>query len=67
MENANLLRPLIVQSLLKTEVPKDNIDFRSWISSGKYIVRSVPSTKEVQIEINKDYFDIARRRIETTI
>lgn len=34
---------------------KNISDFKSWISSGQYIIRSVPSKKEIQIEINNDY------------
>lgn len=55
MKNASLLRPLIVQGLLETDIPKNISDFKSWISSGQYIIRSVPSKKEIQIEINNDY------------
>ena len=67
MDNIDLLRPLIVQGLLKTTVSKEACDFKAWISSGKYIVRAVPSSKEIQLEINNDYafvhmltFDICR-------
>ncbi|GAG45841.1 unnamed protein product, partial [marine sediment metagenome] len=55
MENTDLLRPMIVQGLLKTEASKDTCEFKAWLSSGNYIVRSVPSAKEIHIEINNDY------------
>jgi hypothetical protein len=55
MENTDLLRPMIVQGLLKSELSKESQEFKAWLSSGNYLVRSVPSSKEIHIEINNDY------------
>lgn len=55
MNNTDLLRPLIVQGLLDTEIPKDNCDFKTWIASGQYMVRDVPNAKELSIEINNNH------------
>ncbi len=55
MNNTDLLRSLMVQGLLGTEILKENCDFKSWVASGKYIVRAVPSKKEVLLEINNDF------------
>lgn len=62
-----MLRPLIIKGLFKTEMPSETCDFKSWVSSGKYLVRSVPGPREIKMEINNDYafshmlaFDICR-------
>lgn len=55
MKDIDLLRSLLVQGLLETEVPKEKHDFKAWISSGKYIVRSILSPTHIELVINNDY------------
>lgn len=50
-----MLRPLIIQGLYRTEISGETCEFKSWVSSGKYLVRAVLGPKEIQIEINNDY------------
>lgn len=67
MQNIELVRPLITQSLFSTVATKELTDFKHWISSGKYLVRDLPNTKTILIEANNDNafstmlaFDICR-------
>lgn len=55
MKDIDLLRSLLVQGLLDTEIPKEKQDFKAWISSGQYIVRSMPSASQIELVINNDY------------
>ena len=55
MEHYGLLRPLLLQGLLNTEVPSNCSDFKKWISSGQFVVRNIPTTKTVEIEVNNEY------------
>ncbi|MEW8201960.1 MAG: hypothetical protein AB2697_23105 [Candidatus Thiodiazotropha endolucinida] len=55
MNNIELLRPILLQGLLSTEVPPVSLDFKQWVSGGNYIVRDIPSRKTIKIEVNNDY------------
>lgn len=55
MKHYNLLRPLLLQYLLDTEVPDKRCDFKAWVSLGKYIVRDIPSNAEIDIEANNEH------------
>ena len=55
MNNIDFLRSLIIQDLFDSEISKDNCDFKSWISSGKFIVRSISSISQIELEINDGY------------
>lgn len=55
MQNIELLRSLMVQGLLGVEEQRDNYEFKSWLSSGQYLLRDVPSSKEMHIEITNEY------------
>ncbi len=55
MNHCELLRPLLLQGLLRTELPEGNGDFKKWISSGNYLVRNIPTNKKIDIEINNEY------------
>lgn len=55
MKHYELLRPLLLQGLLRTEVSEAGCDFKKWISSGNYIVRNIPTSKIIEIEINNEY------------
>lgn len=55
MKHIELLRPILLQGLLNTEIPVETTDFKKWISSGNYIVRDIPSNKVIEIEVNNEY------------
>lgn len=55
MNNYKLLRSLVHQDLLYTEVPSEFSDFKDWLNSGKFIVRNFPSKTSVEIEVNNEY------------
>jgi hypothetical protein len=55
MKHFQLLRSLLFEKLLHTEIPTEFGEFKKWISSGKYIVRDIPSSKRIDIEINDEY------------
>lgn len=55
MPQYDLLRPLLIQGLFNTEATQGNTDFKSWISSGKYLVRTISTGSTVEIEINDDH------------
>lgn len=55
MKHCNLLRPLLLKDLFNTEIPSDYCDFKKWVSSGNYIVRGIPSTTSIEIDVNNEY------------
>ncbi len=55
MKNIELLRPLLLQDLLCTEITTDNCDFKKWVSSGKYLVRNISTNMTVDIEVNNEH------------
>jgi hypothetical protein len=44
-----------LQNLFRTEDTGEVFDFKSWVASGKYIIRDVPDRKTIVIEANNEY------------
>lgn len=55
MKNTDLLRPLLLQKIFSTELLKNNPDFKSWIASGKFVVRSIDSSSSFHLEVNDEF------------
>jgi hypothetical protein len=55
MKDVALLRPIMMQGLFNSEYTKNVYDFKSWISSGEFIVRDILSSTKLRIEVNNEY------------
>lgn len=55
MPNIDLLRPLLHQGLLDCKFSGEQYDFKSWVSSGKYLVRGSSCNGTVELEPTSDH------------